>query len=300
MKILCYHGVTKYKNYGVVNFSKKHISKNEFYQQIKYIKKNFNILSIEEIYTHILKKIPFKKNSVSITFDDGFKNNFDVAVPILKKFQVPAIFYICPQIIEKQEMFWVDKIEACIVFYKKKKFLLNINKKKKKFDIKNNKKKIKTINEIKKICKKTNDLKKDQIINDLIINTAVKPSIKLNENYKVATWSQINKIIKNKLFTIGGHSLTHSIFTKLTLEKLERDINNTIKLIKKRTGYTVKHFSYPEGKYNNTVIKILKKNKILSSPIASGFNNTFLQDPFKLKRIMVGFEEIKFPFKKFK
>ena len=197
-------------------------------------------------------------------------------------------------------MFWVDKIEACIVFSKKKKFLLNINKKKKKFDIKNNKKKIKTINEIKKICKKTNDLKKDQIINDLIINTAVKPSIKLNENYKVATWSQINKIIKNKLFTIGGHSLTHSIFTKLTLEKLERDINNTIKLIKKRTGYTVKHFSYPEGKYNNTVIKILKKNKILSSPIASGFNNTFLQDPFKLKRIMVGFEEIKFPFKKFK
>ena len=146
MKILCYHGVTKYKNYGVVNFSKKHISKNEFYQQIKYIKKNFNILSIEEIYTHILKKIPFKKNSVSITFDDGFKNNFDVAVPILKKFQVPAIFYICPQIIEKQEMFWVDKIEACIVFSKKKKFILNINKKKKKFYIKNKKKKIKTNN----------------------------------------------------------------------------------------------------------------------------------------------------------
>ena len=56
MKILCYHGVTKYKNCSVVNFSKKHISKNEFYQQIKYIKKNFNILSIEKIYTHMPKK----------------------------------------------------------------------------------------------------------------------------------------------------------------------------------------------------------------------------------------------------
>ena len=88
MKILCYHGVSKYKNFGLVNFSKKHISKNEFYQQIKYAKKNCNILSIKQVYLHLKKKIPFKKNSVCISFDDGFKNNFDVAVPILRKFKV--------------------------------------------------------------------------------------------------------------------------------------------------------------------------------------------------------------------
>ena len=32
---------------------------------------------------------------VLITFDDGFRNNFDVAVPILRKYGAPAMFFVC-------------------------------------------------------------------------------------------------------------------------------------------------------------------------------------------------------------
>ena len=130
MIFLCYHGVTINNSIGVENFSKKHISAKEFYHQMLKIKKNYNILNIEQIFYHLKNKKPFKKKSVAISFDDGFKNNFTVALPILKKLNIPAIFYICPQSITKQEMFWVDKIEASIAFSKEKKINFFFFKKK--------------------------------------------------------------------------------------------------------------------------------------------------------------------------
>ena len=115
--------------------------------------------------------------------------------------------------------------------------------------------------------------------------------------YKVANWRQIKKASKNKLFKIGGHSFRHSILTNISVNDANQDISITKKMIFKNISYKVKHFSYPEGKTNSQIIKLMKKNKILTCPLAHGIRNNHNQDPYKLKRIMVGFERTKFPFK---
>ena len=93
--ILCYHGVIddKKKN-GIENYSGKHILKKEFTKQLKFLKKkNCKFLSLDKVVENIKKKIPFEKNSFCVTFDDGFENNFTIAAPILKRLNIPAIFF---------------------------------------------------------------------------------------------------------------------------------------------------------------------------------------------------------------
>ena len=69
-KILLYHGVSNYVNYkGIENFSKKHISKNVFYRQMKFIKKNCNIISINDL-EKFKKEKKILRNSVLVTFDE--------------------------------------------------------------------------------------------------------------------------------------------------------------------------------------------------------------------------------------
>ena len=58
-KILLYHGVSNVKSRGIENYAMKHINQDNFYEQIKFIKKNLNILSVNELLEFILKK---KKN----------------------------------------------------------------------------------------------------------------------------------------------------------------------------------------------------------------------------------------------
>ena len=58
----------------------------EFEKQMEYLAKhNYTSLTAEEFYLYMQNKITVPKNSILITFDDGFKNNLDAAYPILKK-----------------------------------------------------------------------------------------------------------------------------------------------------------------------------------------------------------------------
>ena len=100
--ILLYHGVTESKSYGIENYSDKHISSTEFEKQMKFLKENKKVVSIRDI-----KK---ESDSVAITFDDTFKNVKDVALPILKKYDIPATFFISTGFIGNNRNFWVDRI----------------------------------------------------------------------------------------------------------------------------------------------------------------------------------------------
>jgi peptidoglycan/xylan/chitin deacetylase (PgdA/CDA1 family) len=82
--ILIYHSVSKEKYHFNIN-------PEIFEEQIKYLKKeNFEFLKLKDLEN--INKL-FNK-SVLITFDDGYENVFINAVPILEKYNVPAIFFI--------------------------------------------------------------------------------------------------------------------------------------------------------------------------------------------------------------
>ena len=297
--ILCFHGVTKkLKKKNLENFSGKHIHYKDFQNQIfKLKKKKFNFIAYEQVVNNIKNNIAFPKNTVCFTFDDGFMNNFKIAAPILKKNKIPAIFFLCPKNIENQEMFWVDKIEDCINRTKKKNIVVNL-KRKTFFSLKFQNEKIKCINTIKNYCKNINVLKKNLIIKEVIKISGILPSMKSSPNYKIATWPIIKKTIKNKLFSLGGHSLEHDIYSNLSKLDVRKNIKKTIEIIKKKKNYKIKHFSYPKGQkmhFSRYIISELKKNNITSCPTAIYGKNNHKDHLFNLKRIMIGFNNIKLP-----
>ena len=85
-----YHYVREIKKSKYPNL--RGLELNQFKKQIKYFKKNFNILS-NESFIEILnsKKIP-KKKSVLLTFDDGYKDHYKFVYPYLKKQKILANF----------------------------------------------------------------------------------------------------------------------------------------------------------------------------------------------------------------
>jgi peptidoglycan/xylan/chitin deacetylase (PgdA/CDA1 family) len=63
-----------------------------FRRKIEWLNDNYNIVSLEDILTG--KNSKSQKN-VAITFDDGYQNWLDNAVPVLEEFQVKAVFFTC-------------------------------------------------------------------------------------------------------------------------------------------------------------------------------------------------------------
>lgn len=81
-----------------------------FEEHIKYLSSNdYTFLSVPELQQqHNSGKI--KSRSVCLTFDDGYRDNFQTAVPILKKYNAKACFFICPGFIGKETNFWWDDL----------------------------------------------------------------------------------------------------------------------------------------------------------------------------------------------
>lgn len=67
-------------------------SPQEFERQIAYLKENYTITTVDEVA--LLARENSATRTCAITFDDGLKDQFQFAYPILKKHGVPATFYI--------------------------------------------------------------------------------------------------------------------------------------------------------------------------------------------------------------
>ena len=72
------------------------------------------------------------------------------------------------------------------------------------------------------------------------------------------TWDQIREIAKEEFVHIGNHSHSHDYLIDFDEEKIIKDINKSIEILKQEIGYNSNFFSYPFGEYSLTFRNIIK------------------------------------------
>ena len=97
--ILMYHSIRYEKGSFFV-------SPENFVKQMEYIKKNgYEVISLDELVKSTRNKKPLKKNKVVITFDDGYKDNFQYVYSVLRRFGFPATIFLITDFIGKNPSF---------------------------------------------------------------------------------------------------------------------------------------------------------------------------------------------------
>lgn len=83
----------------------------EFEMHMSVLSRVFRVLSIDEAIERLsLGTLPAR--SVCITFDDGYRDNFEVACPILKRHGLVATFFVASDFLDRGRMFNDTIIEA--------------------------------------------------------------------------------------------------------------------------------------------------------------------------------------------
>lgn len=288
--IFLFHGVIKRKNnFKIRNYNKKHISENKFYKFIKKIKKETDILTMDDIIHKSNIRSHNKKKKCIITFDDGFENNYSVVSPILDNLKVPAIFYLSTDFVENNSMSWIDKIEYSIENTSEN--FLKLPWLKDRVPIKKTDDKIHLLENLRKKIKKDINFNIDKFTSYIFDECKIKEINSLNtEIDKKLNWTQVKKLNNNNLFTIGGHSHEHKSFTTMSYPTFKKQVNKSLMLLKKNINQEILHYSYPEGQkidFNNKISIYLKNKNIICCPSATYGFNTKNTDLFKLKRIPI-------------
>lgn len=284
------HGVVNQNKYSLRNYTGKHIQEDYFRELMTDLKAHGQPLSMDEVLMHFENDKPLPENSFAITFDDGFENNYSVAMPILEELRIPATIYITTGWTEGHGMSWTDRLEYCLENCPEGAVKLPWFQDKVSFS--SLAERIQLMNLIRSKVKSDSSLNIEEFVSDIFKQCAVE-QINGSESYldKKLSWEQIKEIHNSELFTIGGHTHTHQIMSFLSPEQLESEIQQCLGLLRENSDVETIHFSYPEGlshTFNEDVIQSLKGHGIKCCPTAMDGTNNIPTDPFHLKRVMIG------------
>lgn len=235
------------------------ITANDFKKKINFLNKNFTASSILKID---------KKNysNFTISFDDGYVDNLNIAYPIANKNNIPIHIFVTTGLIQNKFSFWPDKLGIICFKLNGKYNLFNVE-----YSFNNENDRINSYLNLCKIIKNLPLGKIDIVINEIINITKVEISqIELSSLYITP------ELIKNynTKISFGAHTEKHENLTKIGIEKIKKTINGSISLLEKLVNKKINTFAYPYGFYNIEVLDFIKSEYPKLICFSTGVGNT--------------------------
>jgi peptidoglycan/xylan/chitin deacetylase (PgdA/CDA1 family) len=91
--------VLTYHRFGDSPYDPFCVSAKHFEQQMAFIAKNHLAISFTDFEKHLKGELRLSKEAVLVTVDDGFQSLYKIALPILKKYAIPAVAFVTPSLI---------------------------------------------------------------------------------------------------------------------------------------------------------------------------------------------------------
>lgn len=278
--IINFHGVTNIKGN---RFNNRHIDASEFEKIIIYLNKNYNVVPLKDIFEIYRSKKTTSKRTIALTFDDGYINNFTVALPILKKHNVPATFYLISEgLVNKDFYVWPDVIDL-IQKNTKQDLVFSFGT----FKFPNfycEELKLSLVDLMKKSGNKREDY-----LNEIKTKYPVylTEAAKFPELIKLITKEEIAAYKNEPMIEYGSHTHLHYNLEHLNEQKCLEEVNRSKQLIEESIGKSIVSLAFPDGSYNATTIANCKKagyENVTAVSYKLNENNT---DPYILSRFTI-------------
>jgi len=86
------------------------VTPESFSQQVRLLKNIFTIIPLSEWVERSQQGKPLPERACAITFDDGWRDNFEYAFPVLRAEQVPATVFAVSHMIGTRQHFWPNRL----------------------------------------------------------------------------------------------------------------------------------------------------------------------------------------------
>ncbi len=109
LSILTYHRFPYGEGHEAFDDGVVDTSAAEFEEQIVCLKRHFTLVGVDELCAFAAGgSLP--ANALAITFDDGYLDNYSQALPILRRHDCKAIFFVATSFIDERRLYWWDRV----------------------------------------------------------------------------------------------------------------------------------------------------------------------------------------------
>ncbi|HMK83658.1 MAG TPA: polysaccharide deacetylase family protein [Candidatus Bathyarchaeia archaeon] len=231
------------------------MSKEVFETQMQYFSKNYEVLSLDKLIEFIQSRKRPPKKSLVVTFDDGYKDNYLHAYPILRRYNIPATVFLVTGQIGSNEMFWWDKVFYAINQAPIETLLLDDLGR---FSLQSQHERSIASNAIVQWLIWQELPRYRKVFLEKLFDLCEVEMRGLGRRL-LLSWDEIREMASAGI-VFGAHSVSHPRLTNMASQQARDEILQSKNNIEKELRNSVTAFSYPFGDYNTEVLELVRES----------------------------------------
>jgi peptidoglycan/xylan/chitin deacetylase (PgdA/CDA1 family) len=282
------------------------VSPDNFEQHLQFLQKSKKVVPLQQLVEKLHTRSS-NKQAIAITFDDGYLDNYQIAKPLLEKYEIPATFFITSRNIGSNREFWWDELEKIALETPElpRQVQLEIAGKTFFFELGDE---TRLTDELRKKHKNYVAYEPPTLRSQLYLKlweqlTPLVASVQQELIEQIRNWAgtvaearkdyccmsieEILTVSSNSLFCIGGHTASHPALAYHEKRVQQKEIATNRSFLENITKRKIRFFAYPSGNYNSATLEVLKEENF-----EAGFTTNFgcikkKDNPYLLNRIQV-------------
>jgi len=234
--VLCYHRIG---SGGVPLYSA--LPPEIFEAQVRFLQEHYRIVSLDELFASIQNPVSLEQ-AVTITFDDGYRDLYTQAFPILQKYKIRATIYLTVGSIETGKAAWYDRIFVALKSFSGDQLNIILGRPRL-FHLGSLEARIKAGVEIVGYLRTLPDQRRREWCASF--ETQIPISAEELSNCMLR-WDQV-KAMHQAGISFGSHTMTHPVFSRVPPPEMEQELLQSKQIIESKIGSPVKDFAYPFG-----------------------------------------------------
>jgi peptidoglycan/xylan/chitin deacetylase (PgdA/CDA1 family) len=237
---------------------------------------------------------------VLLTFDDGYRDNYELAFPLLRAYRLPAIFFLASGFIDRPHASWWDEIAwmvrnasgqarraGALATGSGSAGAVSLLPAHVTLDDGNDEDAIMALLARYKTLSGEDG---EHFLEELAEATGSGRASASDVEDLWMTWEMAREMLGTGM-SIGGHTVTHPVLARLTAERQREEIAGCARRLQEELGVAMRWFAYPVGTsdaFTPLTKEILRDLGVeLAFSFYGGFARLSCWDPFDVRRIHV-------------
>jgi peptidoglycan/xylan/chitin deacetylase (PgdA/CDA1 family) len=244
--ILRYHSIQDHPEQFANTIGRDSIHATSIFERhMELIARRFSAVSLDDVALFLKGDKTLPQRAVAITFDDGYKDNFRYAAPILSRFGIPATFYVLVGAVDRSKAPWYCVLRHAFWTARNPKWTDPATGTV--HDLKDSRKREAAFMDAAGICAKSSASAREELVQGA--THSLEPEPFPHENDLMMTWDDARTLAKSG-HIVGSHTLTHPNVAHVSADDAHTELADSKIKLEKELGGPVKHFSYPHPALN--------------------------------------------------
>jgi peptidoglycan/xylan/chitin deacetylase (PgdA/CDA1 family) len=219
------------------------LSVDTFELHVRFLARYYTLMNLAEVVSRIRTDKPMPENVVALTFDDGYRDNYDLAFPILRKYNASATIFLTTDFVDRNEPLWNDKVCFALKHTQCREFSLPAPHHHV-YPLETAEDRISASETIRRLLRQVPHDERLSLMDMIFARLEIQSFAAIKG--EALTWTQILEM-RDHGITFGAHTRSHPMLSRLSLDRARSEIVESKALIEERLGCPVDLFAYPDG-----------------------------------------------------